>query len=128
MVQSQDPFVPLPELDSSRIIRRLLPRSGRDAGRRRVMAPSWRMQVASRSWGRSSTITSVRDDIWDPPRLVTYPAIVTEVFEPKHGELGPSLRVTAFRPYDKPAWDITAAYSAEPQSGCWTWPDADGIV
>jgi hypothetical protein len=67
----------------------------------------------------------VRQDVWDPPAVVTWPAIVTEVLAPGAGEAGPRLRVTAFKPFEKPAWDLTAYYSSEPAPGCWNWPETD---
>jgi hypothetical protein len=65
----------------------------------------------------------LRQDIWEPPQLVTWPAIVTEVLPPHPGEVGTSVRLTAFRPFDKPHWDITAHSADEPKPGCWTWRD-----
>jgi hypothetical protein len=66
---------------------------------------------------------SVRQDIWEPIQTVTWPAIVTEVLPPDGSHPVARLRLTAFRPFDKPMWDITATYSAIPQPEHWSWPE-----
>jgi hypothetical protein len=69
---------------------------------------------------------SVRQDVWDPPQNVTWPAIVTDVIRPHPGQTTPQVRLTAFRPFDKPIWDITASYSPKPEPGHWSWPEPTG--
>jgi hypothetical protein len=68
---------------------------------------------------------NVRQDVWDPLELVMWPAIVTAVLGTIDGSSLPRLRLTAFRPYEKPPWDITADFSATPQSHHWSWPTDD---
>jgi len=67
---------------------------------------------------------SVRQDVWDPPQVVTWPAIVTEVIHPDKVHPLTRVRLTAFRPFDKPVWDITASYSEKPEAHHWSWPEA----
>jgi hypothetical protein len=69
---------------------------------------------------------SVHDGIWGHTHTVALPAIVTEIIAEHEGAAaaGPRLRLTAFCPFDKPKWDISAHFSEEPKPGCWTWPDA----
>ena len=68
--------------------------------------------------------TSLRQDVWDPPQVVTWPAIVTEVLHPDKVHNATRVRLTAFRPFDKPIWDITASYSESPVPQHWSWPNA----
>lgn len=68
---------------------------------------------------------SVRQDVWDPHQLVTWPAVVTAILETHPGAAQPRLRLTAFRPYEKPLWDLTADYSELPEPRHWSWPLAD---
>ncbi|MDR3634040.1 MAG: hypothetical protein P4L84_09560 [Isosphaeraceae bacterium] len=68
---------------------------------------------------------NLRQDIWDAPQSVTWPAIVTEVLPPHAGEHLPRLRLTAFRPFDKPLWDIEAYFSEAGQQGTWSWRPQD---
>jgi hypothetical protein len=68
----------------------------------------------------------VHEGIWGQTHTVPWPAIVTEII-PEHegsGGAGARLRLTAFCPFDKPKWDISAHFAEEPKPGCWTWRDA----
>jgi hypothetical protein len=69
---------------------------------------------------------AVRQDIWEKQVIAAWPAIVTEVLPPRVGDAGPRLRLTAFRPFDKPMWDIEAHFSAQPEAGGWSWRETDG--
>jgi hypothetical protein len=68
---------------------------------------------------------TVRQDIWDPLQLVSWPAIVTAVVDSPGGHPLPRLRLTAFRPYEKPLWEITADYSPKPEPHHWSWPERE---
>jgi hypothetical protein len=65
---------------------------------------------------------SQRQDVWDPLQTVTWPAIVTDVFKPVTEAAPPRVRLTVFRPFDKPLWDVTADYAPSPQPRHWSWP------
>ncbi len=64
---------------------------------------------------------NVRQDIWEPLQLVTWPAIVTSVLAGADGTPSHRVRLTAFRPFDKPLWDVTADFADAPQAHHWTW-------
>jgi hypothetical protein len=64
---------------------------------------------------------SVHEGIWGENKTVALPAVVTEIIAGHEGDAEPRLRLTAFRPFDKPQWDLTAHFAAEPRPGCWTW-------
>jgi len=65
----------------------------------------------------------VKQDLFDSSAHIDLPAIVTEVLGPLEGQNGYRVRLTAFRPFDKPSWDITAAFAPKPQGHHWTWRD-----
>jgi hypothetical protein len=65
----------------------------------------------------------VIEAIFDPPRHVAWPAIVTGEVPEREAGAGPTLRLTVFRPYDRPLWDVTAPFAEAPERGCWTWRD-----
>jgi hypothetical protein len=48
---------------------------------------------------------------------------VTAVLGTPPGASTPRLRLTAFRPYEKPVWDVTSDYAPPPQPKHWSWPD-----
>jgi hypothetical protein len=64
---------------------------------------------------------SVHEGVWGPTHTITWPAIVTEIIPDHEGASGPRLRLTAFCPFDKPKWDISAHFSEEPKAGCCSW-------
>lgn len=64
---------------------------------------------------------TIRQDIWENPALITWPAIVTEILPHRTEEAIPRLRLTAFRPFDKPLWDIEACFAEQPTHGSWSW-------
>ena len=68
---------------------------------------------------------NVRQDIWDPLLLVTWPAIVTAVLSHVDGSSSSRVRLTAFRPFDKPLWDVTADHADEPKAHHWTWAEGE---
>lgn len=69
---------------------------------------------------------SVSQDVWDPVVTVPRPAIVTEVVTVSREHPNATVRLTVFRPWAKPLWDISATHSDEPQPGYWSWPVATG--
>jgi hypothetical protein len=66
----------------------------------------------------------VNEGIWGHPHTVVWPAIVTEVIPEHEPGVEPRLRLTAFCPFDKPKWDVSAHFSEEPKPGCWSWKDS----
>lgn len=66
---------------------------------------------------------SVRQDVWDPAQVEAWPAIVTAVLPPPAGAVLARLRLTVFRPYEKPLWDVTADHAEPPRPGHWSWLD-----
>jgi hypothetical protein len=69
---------------------------------------------------------AARQDIWDPPQMAARPAIVTEVLAIPSGAAMPPLRLTVFRPFEKPHWDLTAPFAAEPTPHHWCLRDPVG--